>query len=268
MKTDFFTQLPQVLNGHDATMTISQADGKLTISFLPSKKGGKVELIPLNMDGTPEEFNDEFLTAVSSAVEAIGRKGIVTNKEEFEAAAEAPAAKTSTKSSGKKKPARASQNKNLKTAKPAAKKPAVKPVKEVAKGKKKPVANVKPASAQQVIPLETEVPVIAPPPPPEPVKHSDADLAEFKGKIENKLVDAKEEFVFIRRAKEKGSSQLTPEQCNEMFDIQENLIKDYERALKRIDDKTYGVRSTFIDNKYGHELIDKAILLENLLTIE
>lgn len=235
--TNFFTQLQESLKGHDAMINLTQGEeGKLTVSFLPNKKNGKTDLIPLNMDGTAAEFDQEFLNEISKAIEVVERKGLVTNQEEFKKAAEVEEVKPENK-------------------KTPIKKEVVKPVKAK---KTKPDEETKVEAAAEVK-EDPQLEIEDNAKPVEPVKHTKEDLEEFRALLETKLSVAKDEFIFIKRMKEQGSNRFTPDEVNKMFDDQEKLIAAHEVALKQVTEETYGI------NPETGQLFSKVILLSNPL---
>lgn len=291
-KTNFFTELVKQLGSHDATLTISQAEGKLTVSFLPQKKDGKSDLIPLNMTGSVEEFDTDFIPEIAKAMVKVERKGLVTNQEEFDRAAqesgeEAPEnTGKSKRSSAEKNSSQAIKEKvekylsegNLKGARQIrdrANKAGGLPKEKIAEldqliadakdNKPKAVQlevekEAAKAEAQTPAASEPVVEVVPVPEPPAPVVHPEEDLTEFKTLLQKKLTDDKEEFAFIKRAKEKGSNTFTPDQVAVMYENQVALIEQVEKALERVDNKTYGVCIN------TGKLITKERLLKDLLT--
>ena len=93
----------------------------------------------------------------------------------------------------------------------------------------------------------------------EVVRYSDADLKEFKGLIEEKIVKAKEDLDLIKsaymndlnngtddtsptfKAFEEGSETMSKEANTQLALRQEKFIRDLKNALVRIENKTYGV---------------------------
>jgi len=103
-------------------------------------------------------------------------------------------------------------------------------------------------------------------------RYSDAELAEFKDLILKKLETAKKELVYLQglitrkdeagtddtenkyMSMEDGSGTMEREQLNQMASRQIQFIDHLEKALMRIENKTYGIcRET-------GKLIDKARL--------
>lgn len=102
---------------------------------------------------------------------------------------------------------------------------------------------------------ETKVPVT------EKTRYSDAELAEFKAIIEEKLAHARAEYETLREvilhngtndiedtspsfktAEDDGANQqLSKEEASQMAQRQYKFIKNLEAALVRIENKTYGV---------------------------
>jgi len=92
-----------------------------------------------------------------------------------------------------------------------------------------------------------------------PQKYSDADLAEFKELIINKIAFAQEDLELLRgafkndrnngtedtsptfKAFEEGSETMSKEANVQLAIRQEKFIRDLNNALLRIKNKTYGV---------------------------
>ena len=91
-------------------------------------------------------------------------------------------------------------------------------------------------------------------------RYSDAELAEFKAIIEEKLAQAKAEYNTLREVilhngtndiedtspsfktvEDDGANQLSKEEASQMAQRQYKFIKSLEAALARIENKTYGV---------------------------
>ena len=93
----------------------------------------------------------------------------------------------------------------------------------------------------------------------EKIRYSDADLAEFKEIILQKLEKAKSDLDLIKsaymndlnngtddtsptfKAFEEGSETLSKEANSQLAIRQEKFIRDLKNALIRIENKTYGV---------------------------
>lgn len=91
------------------------------------------------------------------------------------------------------------------------------------------------------------------------VRYSDEDLQEFKTIIENKLTEAKEDLKLLRgqldhsddhgtndtgrsfNMMEDGSETMSREEMAQLAARQEKFIINLENALRRIENKTYGV---------------------------
>ncbi len=91
------------------------------------------------------------------------------------------------------------------------------------------------------------------------VRYSDEDLAEFKAIIEDKITKAlddldrlKENFANDKnngtddtsptfKAFEEGSDTMSKEANSQLAARQEKFIRDLKNALKRIENKTYGI---------------------------
>lgn len=91
------------------------------------------------------------------------------------------------------------------------------------------------------------------------IRYSDADLAEFKELISNKIDKAKADLELIRsaymndlnngtddtsptfKAFEEGSETMSKEANSQLAIRQEKFIRDLKNALIRIENKTYGI---------------------------
>ncbi|MFB9051809.1 TraR/DksA family transcriptional regulator [Formosa undariae] len=91
------------------------------------------------------------------------------------------------------------------------------------------------------------------------VRHTDKDLAEFKGIIQDKIIKAKRDLDLIKsayqndlnngtddtsptfKAFEEGSETMSKEANSQLAIRQEKFIRDLKNALIRIENKTYGV---------------------------
>lgn len=90
-------------------------------------------------------------------------------------------------------------------------------------------------------------------------RYSDEELAEFRELIENKLKEAREDLVLLKKSlsheddnstddtantfkmMEDGSETLSREETAQLASRQEKFIKHLEDALTRIQNKTYGI---------------------------
>ena len=91
-------------------------------------------------------------------------------------------------------------------------------------------------------------------------RYSDAELAEFKVIIEEKLAKAKAEYNTLRQVvmhngtndiedttpsfrtvEDDGAFQLSKEEASQMAQRQSKFIQNLEGALVRIENKTYGI---------------------------
>ena len=94
----------------------------------------------------------------------------------------------------------------------------------------------------------------------EKTRYSDAELAEFKAIIEEKLAKAKAEYNTLREVvlhngtndiedtspsfktvEDDGANQLSKEEASHMAQRQYKFIQNLEAALGRIENKTYGI---------------------------
>ena len=167
------------------------------------------------------------------------------------------------------------------------------PVKAIAAAKATPVkTTVKPAPAKPTVPKPVVLPKIntktsrkyepdftksvldqAPPDPGAPiVMYSDNDLSEFRELIQRKMGSAKKELAYLQglitrkddmggdegdnryMTMEDGSLSMEREQLSQMASRQITFIDHLEKALMRIENKTYGVC------RVTGKLIDKARL--------
>ncbi len=177
-------------------------------------------------------------------------------------------------------------------AKPAVKAPAKPVAKPPVTAKAEPVKAVKPAPAKPSVPKPVVLPKIntktsrkyepdftksvldqAPPDPGAPiVMYSDNDLSEFRELIQRKLGSAKKELAYLQglitrkddmggdegdnryMTMEDGSLSMEREQLSQMASRQITFIDHLEKAIMRIENKTYGVC------RVTGKLIDKARL--------
>lgn len=90
-------------------------------------------------------------------------------------------------------------------------------------------------------------------------KYSNEELAEFKGIIERKLEEAKNDYDLLKSAfsnkddhgtndtsptfklMEEGSDVLSKEETGQLASRQKKFIENLEAALIRIENKTYGI---------------------------
>lgn len=93
----------------------------------------------------------------------------------------------------------------------------------------------------------------------EKTRYSDAELAEFKELIEEKLAKAKEDYRILKatitnsegngtddtsptfKVLEEGASVLSKEEASSLAHRQQKFISHLEAALIRIGNKTYGI---------------------------
>lgn len=114
----------------------------------------------------------------------------------------------------------------------------------------------------------------------ENIRYSDAELAEFKVLIQEKIVKAKHDLELIRsaymndgnngtddtsptfKAFDEGSAVMSKESNSQLAIRQEKFIRDLKNALIRIENKTYGIcRVTGkLINKKRLELVPHATL--------
>lgn len=91
------------------------------------------------------------------------------------------------------------------------------------------------------------------------VRYSDEELQEFKTIIVDMLEKAKEEYAYLRqilnnersngiddtapsfKAMEEGAATLSKEEVGNQVQRQQKFIENLENALKRIENKTYGI---------------------------
>ena len=87
----FFTQINQLMNQSvDITLVIRKKEGQLMVSTMPKANGLKDEaqnfIVPLNLTGTPEELDAEFITLISQPIQKAA--GLLTNMSNYEKQAE------------------------------------------------------------------------------------------------------------------------------------------------------------------------------------
>lgn len=87
----FFQTINRMITaGTDLSINIRQVNDKLTVAVMPRRAGLKDEageqIVPLVLNGTPEELDMEFLGAITAPVQKA--QGILTNLETFEKQAE------------------------------------------------------------------------------------------------------------------------------------------------------------------------------------
>lgn len=112
------------------------------------------------------------------------------------------------------------------------------------------------------------------------VRYSDKDLKEFKGIIEAKLVEAREDLQLLKgqldhsddhgtddtgrsfNMMEDGSETMSREEMSQLAARQEKFIQNLQNALIRIENKTYGIcRATGkLINKERLKLVPHATL--------
>lgn len=83
----FFQAINRMITaGTDLSFSIRQVNNRLTVAVMPRRTGLKGEaggqIVPLVLNGTPEELDAEFLQAISTPVQKA--QGILTNLETFE----------------------------------------------------------------------------------------------------------------------------------------------------------------------------------------
>ena len=85
----FFQAINRMITaGTDLSFSIRQVDNRLTVAVMPRRLKGEAggQIVPLVLNGTPEELDAEFLQAISTPVQKA--QGILTNLETFEKQAE------------------------------------------------------------------------------------------------------------------------------------------------------------------------------------
>ena len=109
---EFFKEIAEVLqDGQQLVLTIRKVGQNLAVSILSDTKGVKDKavdnIVPIVVNGTPEEFEDGFISAIQSVGKA---QGLVTNIKEFEESVE-----TARKASEMAKKEKDAKAKNKKT---------------------------------------------------------------------------------------------------------------------------------------------------------
>lgn len=85
----FFQAINQMITtGTDLSINIRRVNDNLTVAVVPRRSGVKAgeRIVPLILNGTPEELDAGFLQAVGAPVQKA--QGILTNLESFEKQAE------------------------------------------------------------------------------------------------------------------------------------------------------------------------------------
>ena len=85
----FFQAINQMITaGTDLSINIRRVNSNLTVAVVPRRSGVKdgERIVPLILNGTPEELDAGFLQAVGTPVQKA--QGILTNLETFEKQAE------------------------------------------------------------------------------------------------------------------------------------------------------------------------------------
>lgn len=102
----FFQTINQMITaGTDLSINIRRVSNNLTVAVVPRRSGVKdgERIVPLILNGTPEELDADFLQAVSTPVQKA--QGILTNLEAFEKQAEQAASQSkAAKSTAEKEP--------------------------------------------------------------------------------------------------------------------------------------------------------------------
>ena len=118
----FFQSMNQMMNsGVDITLVIRKAeDGRMMVSVLPKsntlKDAAQNSIVPLTLNGSPEELDSGFLQVVSRPIQKAS--GLITNMAQFEAQADKAASSKGAKAkeSKEEKEKREKYEKNLKKA--------------------------------------------------------------------------------------------------------------------------------------------------------
>lgn len=110
---DLFKTLSEVLGeGCTATITIAQKDGIMTVGVLPGndlvKDAAKNKIVPLNVSGTPEELDAEFINVIAAPIQRTS--GLLADMAAYEKAQEE--AKAKSKMEEEKKAAEAKRKKD------------------------------------------------------------------------------------------------------------------------------------------------------------
>lgn len=107
----FFQTIHQLITtGTDLSINIRRVENSLSVSVIPRRNSLKGDMqqnmVPLVMNGTPEELDMQFLRAISQPIQKV--QGLLTNAENFEKQAE--------KAAQSKKPKTISENTETKEA--------------------------------------------------------------------------------------------------------------------------------------------------------
>ena len=87
----FFQAINQMITaGTDLSINIRRVNNNLTVAVVPRRSGVKdgERIVPLILNGTPEELDAGFLQAVGTPVQKA--QGILTNLEAFEKQCQSP----------------------------------------------------------------------------------------------------------------------------------------------------------------------------------
>lgn len=108
----FFQTINQMITaGTDLSINIRRANNNLTVAVVPRRSGVKdgERIVPLILNGTPEELDAGFLQAVGTPVQKA--QGILTNLETFEKQAEQAVSQSkAARSAAEKSPKRSARN--------------------------------------------------------------------------------------------------------------------------------------------------------------
>jgi RNA polymerase-binding transcription factor DksA len=232
---------------------------KVAVKSAPSKPG--IQVAKPTAKVTVQSINKSIAKTLAKNAATQKQATIVTKKIETKKPAAKPVAPA--KAVPEKAVAKATEKVATKTppAKPVVQKPVVLP-----KINTKTSRKYEPDFTKSVLdkaPVDPGAPI---------VMYSDADLAEFKELIQRKLGSAKKELAYLQglitrkddmggdegdgryMTMEDGSLSMEREQLSQMASRQITFVDHLEKALMRIENKTYGVC------RITGKLIDKARL--------
>lgn len=272
MKTEFFTQLAQVLDGCPCTFAITPKDGKLTVSFVPRDiNDTKSNLKPLNMVGEPSEFDEGFLKAIHEAIDIAAQTGLVKNWGEYRNGAEAAGGKkvktatpTPATTTGTRKTItideitqeQVDQVKKMKEQKKSFKQIAEKvgiteeQAKAIHEGKLKAGKTVQKNTQMEINQLLVEEP--------KKVSHTPEALQRFKTIITNQQHDAEDVELLAGRQKERTSDEEQKIRLTGEINNAKSTIANCKLQLEAIEAGTFGTKDD------QTVLIPEAELIESL----
>lgn len=259
-KTNFFTELNDVLQGTPCILTITPRNGKLVVSFLPREiNDAKSTLKPLNMTGTTDEFDEGFLDSIDVAVKVAAEKGLIDNKA-IQGWAENQASPKATKKENKAESKEASEKEEKATeGEPTPEKHDM--VLKLKKQKKSIAFIVEKTGLDEELvkeiiannPLKKEEPsspkgelkqlsIPEAEEGPKKVQHTPEDLERFKTILTNQLHDAEDTELLATRKKERTTDEGQIAELTGDINRAKSTIANCKVQLEAIEAGTYGTR--------------------------